>query len=66
MKKKIIFLEPILKGGGGHHMDNLIESTLFFKRENQIEWVINENFRIFFTLPINNPDRNYYANTCKS
>ena len=44
MKKKIIFLESILKGGGGHHMDNLIETTLFFNKENKIEWIVNNNF----------------------
>lgn len=45
MKKKIIFLESLLKEGGGHHMDNLIEATLYFKKNNQIYWLLNENFK---------------------
>ena len=40
--KKNYFLESILKGGGGHHMDNLIETTLFFNKENKIEWIVNK------------------------
>lgn len=45
MKKKIIFLESLLKEGGGHHMDNLIETTLYFKRNNEIQWLLNKDFK---------------------
>jgi len=44
-KKKLIFIEPLLKDPGGHHMDNLIETTLFFKESNEIHWLLNENFK---------------------
>ena len=30
-KKRIFFIETLLTHGVGHHLDNLIESTLFFK-----------------------------------
>ena len=43
-KKKIIFIETLLKNGGGHHMDNLIETSLYFKDKNEIHWLVNENF----------------------
>ena len=31
MKKKLIFVETLLKSGGGHHMDNLIETSFILK-----------------------------------
>ena len=31
-KKRIFFIETLLTHGVGHHLDNLIESTLFLKR----------------------------------
>ncbi len=43
-KKKLIFIETLLKNGGGHHMDNLIETSLYFKDKNEIHWLVNENF----------------------
>ena len=43
-KKKLIIIESLLKNAGGHHMDNLIQSTLYFKKENEIHWLVNENF----------------------
>ena len=45
-KKRIFFIEAVLTHGVGHHLDNLIESTLFF-RDNfkfDINWLLNENF----------------------
>lgn len=44
-KKKLIFIESLLKDGGGHHMDNLIETSLYFKKNNEIHWLLNENFK---------------------
>ena len=43
-KKKLIFVETLLKSGGGHHMDNLIETSIYFKDKNEIHWLVNENF----------------------
>ena len=43
-KKKIIFFEPEMQGGMGHHMDNLIESSLYFKDYGNIIWISNKNF----------------------
>ena len=45
MKKKIIFIESLMKNGGGHHMDNLIETTLHFKYQNKIIWLLNKKFQ---------------------
>ena len=45
MKKKIIFIESLMKDGGGHHMDNLIETTLHFKYQNEIIWLLNKKFK---------------------
>ena len=44
-KKKLIFIESLLKDAGGHHMDNLIETTLYFQKNNEIHWLLNENFK---------------------
>lgn len=44
-KKKLIFIESLLKNAGGHHMDNLIETTLYFEKNNEIHWLLNENFQ---------------------
>ena len=45
-KKRIFFIETLLTHGSGHHLDNLIESTLFFKDKFQVEikWLLNEDF----------------------
>ena len=45
-KKRIFFIETLLTHGVGHHLDNLIESTLFFKDNHKfdINWLLNENF----------------------
>ena len=43
-KKKLIFIETLLKNGGGHHMDNLIETSIYFKDKSEIHWLVNENF----------------------
>ena len=45
-KKRIFFIETLLTHGVGHHLDNLIESTLFFKDNHKfdINWLLNANF----------------------
>ena len=43
--KKIIFLEPEMEGGMGHHMDNLIESSIFFSKKFEIFWITNKDFK---------------------
>ena len=45
-KKRIFFIETLLTHGVGHHLDNLIESTLFLKDNHKfdINWLLNENF----------------------
>ena len=32
-KNKIIFFEPEMTHGYGHHLDNLIESSIYFKKK---------------------------------
>ena len=46
-KKRIFFIETLLTRGVGHHLDNLIESTLFFKDNHKFDiyWLLNENFQ---------------------
>ena len=46
IKKRIFFIETLLTHGFGHHLDNLIESTLFFKDKFKVEikWLLNEDF----------------------
>ena len=44
MKQKIIFFEPEITGGRGHHLDNLIESSIYFKKK-KIIWFINNQFK---------------------
>ena len=42
--RKIIFFEPEMQGGMGHHMDNLIESSIYFKKFGKIIWITNKSF----------------------
>ena len=44
IKKKIILFEPEVIGGMGHHLDSLIESSIFFKKHNEIIWFVNNKF----------------------
>lgn len=43
-KKKIIFFEPEMTGGKGHHLDNLIESSIYFEKNHEIIWFVNNRF----------------------
>jgi hypothetical protein len=43
-KRKLLFLEGEMTGGKGHHLDNLIEATIFFKEKFNIIWFVNKNF----------------------
>ena len=43
-KKKIIFFEPEMMGGKGHHLDNLIESSIYFEKNHEIIWLVNNKF----------------------
>lgn len=43
-KRKLLFFEGEMTGGKGHHLDNLIEATIFFKEKFNITWFTNENF----------------------
>lgn len=43
-KRKLLFFEGEMTGGKGHHLDNLIEATIFFKEEFNIIWFVNKNF----------------------
>jgi len=44
-KRKLLFFEGEMTGGKGHHLDNLIEATNFFKEKFNIIWFINKNFK---------------------
>lgn len=50
MKQKIIFFEPEITEGRGHHLDNLIESSIFFKKK-KIIWFINNQFKKNLFIP---------------
>jgi hypothetical protein len=43
-KRKLLFFEGEMTGGKGHHLDNLIEATIFFKEKFNIIWFVNKNF----------------------
>ena len=43
-KKRIFFIETLLTHGVGHHLDNLIESTLFLILQKKIIFIIFFNF----------------------
>ena len=43
-KRKLLFFEGEMTGGKGHHLDNLIEATIFFKEKYNIIWFVNKNF----------------------
>ena len=42
-KRKLLFFEGEMTGGKGHHLDNLIEATIFFKEKFNIIWFVNKN-----------------------
>jgi hypothetical protein len=42
--KKIIFFEPEVKNGVGHHLDNLIQDAYFFKNNKKIIGFLNKEF----------------------
>ena len=44
-KRKLLFFEGEMTGGKGHHLDNLIEATLFFKEKFNIIWFVNKSFK---------------------
>ena len=43
--KKIIFFEPEVKSGIGHHLDNLIQDAYFFKKNKKIIGFVNKEFQ---------------------
>lgn len=43
--KKIVFLEPEVKSGVGHHLDNLIQDAYFLKKNKKIIGVLNKEFK---------------------
>lgn len=45
-KNKIIFFEPEMTHGYGHHLDNLIESSIYFKKKHEIIWFVNNKFNV--------------------
>jgi hypothetical protein len=45
-KRKLLFFEGEMTGGEGHHLDNLIEATIFFKKKFNIIWFANKNFEV--------------------
>ena len=44
-KRKLLFFEGEMTEGKGHHLDNLIEATIFFKEKFDIIWFVNKNFK---------------------
>ena len=43
-KNKLIFFEGDMIGGRGHHLDNLIEASIFFSNKFNIIWFANSEF----------------------
>ncbi len=43
--KKIVFFEPEVKSGVGHHLDNLIQDAYFLKKNKKIIGVLNKEFK---------------------
>jgi len=43
--KKIIFFEPEVKSGAGHHLDNLIQDAYFLKNNKKIIGILNKEFK---------------------
>jgi len=43
--KKILLFEGELIGGKGHHYDQLVENSLYYKNRGQIFWIVNKNFK---------------------
>ena len=41
--KKIVFFEPEVKSGVGHHLDNLIQDAYFLKKNKKIIGVLNKS-----------------------
>ena len=33
-----------MTGGKGHHLDNLIESSIYFEKNHEIIWLVNNKF----------------------
>lgn len=44
-KKKLVFFEPEVRKGEGHHLDSLIEASLYFGNTCEIIWIINKKFK---------------------
>jgi hypothetical protein len=43
-KNKLILFEGDVVGGGGHHLDLLIETSIFFSKKFDIIWIVNSKF----------------------
>ncbi len=48
-KNKLILVESEMLGPKGHFLDNLIETSNTFKKQNKIIWILNRNFNHFGT-----------------
>ena len=44
MKNKLLLLETEMTGPGGHYLDNVIESFYYFKKNLQIQCLLNRRF----------------------
>ena len=44
MKNKLLLLETEMLGPGGHYLDNVIESFYYFKKNLQIQCLLNKKF----------------------
>ena len=43
-KNKLILFEGDVVGGGGHHLDLLIEYSIFFSKKLDVIWFVNSEF----------------------
>ena len=44
MKNKLLLLETEMLGPGGHYLDNVIESFYYFKKNLNVQCLLNKNF----------------------
>ena len=42
--KKIFLFEAELTKGSGHHYDQLVENSIYYKERGEIYWIVNKNF----------------------
>ena len=50
MKNRLILIETEMKGPKGHYLNNLIDTSLYFKKKLNISWILNDQFKSMNTF----------------